>query len=187
MVKQLMLFAQQGSGERISVQPQGLIVEIVDMCRGTFDRKIDLELVPRGDLPQISGDATLLRHVFLGLLVNARDAVEAVAQPDERQHPETQLGRYIRLDVRDNGIGMNAEARQRLFEPIFLPRRWDRARGWVCRRLKPWCGSTAAGLPARERGRARHIVFCVFARLRGSGRARPRRISCLAAGATGRR
>ena len=119
MVKQLMLFAQQGSGERISIQPQGLIAEIVDMCRGTFDRKIDLELVPRGDLPQISGAATLLRHAFLGLLVNARDAVEAVAQPDERQHPETQLGRYIRLDVRDNGIGMNAEARQRLFEPFF--------------------------------------------------------------------
>lgn len=138
MVKQLMLFAQQGSGERISIQPQRLIAEIVDICRGTFDRKIDLELVPGSDLPQISGDATLLRHVFLGLLVNARDAVEAVAQPaerplkisialstemfasaEERQHPETQLGRYIRLDVRDNGIGMNVEARQRLFEPFF--------------------------------------------------------------------
>lgn len=72
------------------------------------------------DLPLVMAQPTPLRRLLLNLIVNARDAC------DEQQHgsivittAERELGGVpcIVLSVRDNGKGMSAATRQRVFTP----------------------------------------------------------------------
>ena len=69
------------------------------------------------DLPLIWGSADQLELVFLNLLVNAWHAMPAggsimiQADASDAQH--------VRLTFSDSGIGMSAEALERIFEPFF--------------------------------------------------------------------
>ena len=138
MVKQLMLFSRRGVYGRKPVGAQDLIAGVVEMCRGTFDRKISIEL-EKADTPlRVWGDADQLRQVFLALFINARDALEEVRrqkerspwirvelsapryeESDELKYPEAALGRYLRVEVSDNGEGMNPAVQERIFEPFY--------------------------------------------------------------------
>ena len=70
-----------------------------------------------------------LQQMLLNLVMNARDAlpfggriyvegaVETVAAAPG--HPAIEPGTYVRLRVRDNGVGMSPETQAHLFEPFF--------------------------------------------------------------------
>jgi len=72
-------------------------------------------------LPRISGDAVQLQQVLVNLLINGADAMEGVR--DRPRRLEVQTGAdgsdRIRIDVADQGQGLDAETRGRLFEPFF--------------------------------------------------------------------
>ena len=72
-------------------------------------------------LPLIVGDRVQMQQVILNLLRNASDAMGQVEdRPRElliKTEPDTP-GR-VRLAVRDVGIGLGAEAKDRLFEPLY--------------------------------------------------------------------
>jgi len=78
------------------------------------------------DLPQIPGDATQLRQLFINLINNAFEAFEAVngsgtvtlrarfAEAHDIGEPA-----HIVVDVQDDGPGMSEEATERIFSPFF--------------------------------------------------------------------
>lgn len=79
----------------------------------------------------VRADRAQLEQVLLNLCVNARDAmpsggelrirVSNVTYDSElpaRPQP-VPPGRYVRLEIRDRGVGMNEDVRSRLFEPFF--------------------------------------------------------------------
>ena len=138
MVKQLMLFSERARYEHQSVEFSNLLEGIVEMCRNTFDRKIEIVLAAAAPGLRVRGDAGQLRQAFLNLLINARDALTNGAggkdqqpristavstlrfqSPDEIRHLQARLGHYIRVEVRDNGAGMSAAVKDRIFEPFF--------------------------------------------------------------------
>ena len=146
MVDQLMLFS---SSNRVldtePIQVERILSDTLEMGRKTFDRKIVLiNEIPR-DLLLISGDITQLEQVFLNLLLNARDAVEEsnASSPSIRMAvnmvsfedealPADLVSRqrnYLRIDVIDNGMGMNEETQQRVFEPFFTTKEVDKGTG----------------------------------------------------------
>jgi signal transduction histidine kinase len=81
------------------------------------------------DLPPVRLGPGQFDQIVLNLAVNARDAMPKGGQlavladvVTERQLPgERRPGtsRYVRLRVRDSGIGMSAEVQERAFEPFF--------------------------------------------------------------------
>ncbi len=82
-------------------------------------------------LPSIQGDAAAVEQIVVNLVVNARDAVARggtvklnvtvcdFATAAEARHAQGAAGRYIALQIADNGSGIPPEVLPRIFEPFF--------------------------------------------------------------------
>jgi len=75
------------------------------------------------DLPKIRGDSTQLEQVFLNLIANAKDAMEASKRKKELTI-RTSLIRHsgwndIEIAFQDTGAGIAEENREKIFEPFF--------------------------------------------------------------------
>ena len=78
---------------------------------------IKINLVERENVPQILGDAQVLRSVFNNLLSNAMQAMETTGgninmtiSPDEK---------FVKIQVADKGVGISEENLSKIFEPYF--------------------------------------------------------------------
>ena len=78
---------------------------------------IKINLVERENVPQIMGDAEVLRSVFNNLLTNAMQAMETTGgninmtiTPDEN---------FVKIEVADRGVGISEENLSKIFEPYF--------------------------------------------------------------------
>jgi PAS domain S-box-containing protein len=91
---------------------------------------IDFELAD--GLPSLEASSVQLEQVLLNLVVNACDAIvetrepgtvtictalEQIDEPAEDFH--SPAGRYVRVSVKDDGVGMDEQTRERMFEPFF--------------------------------------------------------------------
>ncbi len=146
MIEQLMVFSRsEGVAKPKSIQIQKILSDTMAIGRKTFDRKITLVDEVSGNLPLVSGDSTQLDQVFLNLLLNARDAVEERNATSPSIHIEANTvsiekenlpadllshqSDYIRVNITDDGIGMNEETQQRIFEPFFTTKDVDKGTG----------------------------------------------------------
>jgi PAS domain S-box-containing protein len=133
LVEQLLAFAGKKPATARPVDLAALTGELVRYTRKIPGApvRIDTALDP---VPPVEADATQLRQLVLNLLVNAveatrdtgrrvvvrtstvTDAAAAAPSPlvEARQAP-----RYARLEVSDEGVGMDAETRTRIFDPFF--------------------------------------------------------------------
>ncbi len=130
LVRQLLLF---GRKEPLSLETLSLNSVIMDM-KGLISRtlregiELILELSP--DLYPIKANRSHLEQILMNLVMNAKDAMpeggkllirtENVRLTDENLvHPEAYPGEFVRLIVKDTGIGMSPEVKERIFEPFF--------------------------------------------------------------------
>lgn len=74
-----------------------------------------------GDLPLVRGDRIQLQQVILNLLLNASDAMRGVEDRprDLTVRTEREEGDRVRLLVRDAGVGIHPQSRDRLFDPFY--------------------------------------------------------------------
>lgn len=120
IVQTFLAMARQRPPERTRVDLNGLVRGALDLAGyglRTADIMVTADLC--GDMPEVIGDADQLAQVLLNLIVNAQHAL--ADHPGERRLTLTtrRQGDSIRLSVRDNGPGVSAEARRRVFEPFY--------------------------------------------------------------------
>ena len=108
-----------------------LLRDLDKMLRWLIGKNIELVTRLTDDLGSVKADAGRIGQVILNLAVNARDAMPsggkltidtANVEVDEvfaRAHIGVSPGRYVRLSVRDTGVGMTPEVKERVFEPFF--------------------------------------------------------------------
>jgi PAS domain S-box-containing protein len=131
MVRQLMLFARpQDNANRTPFDVVEAARRIVDMCRSTFDRKIQIELAP-AEIPSVLGNSGQIEQVLLNVCLNARDALlqSERAEPHLRVEFSVPSAETVCVTVSDNGVGMTEAVRARMFEPFFTTKDVGRGTG----------------------------------------------------------
>jgi two-component system NtrC family sensor kinase len=117
IVRKLSLFARQAPAKREPLNLSRVVREgmflIEPRCR---KEGIELSLDLNDNLPDVVGDAGQLTQVLLNLVVNAIQAMS----PGGALVVATEQGeRGVRLRVSDDGVGIPAEVRARIFEPFY--------------------------------------------------------------------
>jgi signal transduction histidine kinase/PAS domain-containing protein len=135
LCRQMLAYAGKASFalERVGL---GYLVEgMASLLKTAVSYKAVLRLDLESVLPSIEADPDQLRQVVMSLVMNASEAIGdrggsitvsvgstlcdaeflRMAELEEKLAP----GRYVRLEVTDTGIGMDAETQARIFEPFF--------------------------------------------------------------------
>jgi signal transduction histidine kinase len=135
LTAQMLTFAGRGAVEREAVELGKVVREVLALCHGALgDLQVDTGQIA-GDLPTVFADSAQVRQLIMNLVVNAVEALtdqsEGLAisvREVERTTEELReltvdaskgAGRFVELQVRDEGCGMDAETMARIFDPFF--------------------------------------------------------------------
>ncbi len=137
LTRQLVAFSKRQIVEPRIVDLNRLTFQLDGMLRRLLGEDIELALVPETGLWPVRADPGGLEQVLINLTVNARDAMPhggrltittrnaSLSEALEDAGSELPPGDYAVLSVADNGIGMSAETRARLFEPFYTTKGID--------------------------------------------------------------
>ncbi|MEN5031409.1 ATP-binding protein [Pseudomonas sp. Ps21-P2] len=122
----LRAFARRGEDKG-----QASLTKAVEAALQLLAARLDnasLELHQQIDDVELEIDQTRLEQILVNLIGNALDAMQAQPLPILWLEGDVFEGRY-RLRVRDNGHGIDAEARKHLFEPFFTTKPGEQGLG----------------------------------------------------------
>jgi PAS domain S-box-containing protein len=139
LTKQLLGFARGGKYQVKPINPNEVLLKTSSMF-GRAKKEIQIH----HDLPQdvwpIEADQGQVEQVLLNLYVNAWQAMpgggdlwiktENVTLAEKDPMPyNIRPGRYVKISVRDTGVGMDEATRKRIFEPFFTTKEMGRGTG----------------------------------------------------------
>jgi PAS domain S-box-containing protein len=128
IVADMLAFSHRSNAEFSPVS----IIELLDSAiriaatdydlKKTYDfKKITINREYDPDLPDVACDRTEIEQVLLNLIKNAAHAMADTKSSTEQRITLRTIddGEYARIEVEDNGPGMEEETRRRVFEPFF--------------------------------------------------------------------
>ncbi|MBP0447286.1 response regulator [Roseomonas sp. SSH11] len=132
VTRRLLAFARRGELRSVAVDIPELLNGLREVLTHTIGPNIQVRIEASPTLPKALTDPGQLETVLVNLAVNARDAmaprgggdlVLSAAVEDNRAGPGSLPslgpGAYLRLDVTDTGMGMDATTLSRAGEPFF--------------------------------------------------------------------
>jgi signal transduction histidine kinase/streptogramin lyase len=132
LTRQLLAFSRKQTVERKPVELNRTVAELRNLLARLVDNRVELVVTPSGGDVTVLADPGQLQQVLMNLAVNARDAMPGggVIEIETGMEPDPENGRMMgRLTVRDSGVGMTEEVRQRIFEPFFTTKESGRGTG----------------------------------------------------------
>jgi PAS domain S-box-containing protein len=137
LTQQLLAFSRRQVVRPQLVDVNAELGRLQRLLRGTLGEDVRLLVDLAPDLPSVWIDPAQLQQVIVNLAVNARDAMPqggeltlktglarppgSIASNGDGDQP------WVRLQVRDSGVGMSAEVLGHLFEPFFTTK--ERGKG----------------------------------------------------------
>ncbi|HUJ89166.1 MAG TPA: ATP-binding protein [Syntrophorhabdales bacterium] len=142
LVKQILAFSRKSEGKRKQISLAPLIHETYALLRSSLPTTIQMPLaITTGD-DYVLADSTQLQQVLMNLATNAADAMRkeggqltiglsSVTFPRGSLLPDPDMapGTYVKLAVKDTGMGMTEDVRQRIFEPFFTTKEIGKGTG----------------------------------------------------------
>jgi two-component system cell cycle sensor histidine kinase/response regulator CckA len=139
LTKQLLGFAKGGKYQVQPINPNEVLEKTSSMF-GRTKKEIRIHLKLRQEVWRVEADQGQVEQVLLNLYVNAWQAMpgggnlyletENVTFEESPLKPyNLRPGRYVKISVRDTGVGMDEATRKRIFEPFFTTKEMGRGTG----------------------------------------------------------
>ena len=131
LVAQMLAFSRGEVSESHSIDLAAVLRESLRMLRPILPSTIELVPDIRQDTPRVSGNEVQIQQIVLNLCINARDALsEGGSITLGLSHRPTLqatcaschvdfAGEFVEIAVGDDGPGISAQDRERIFEPFF--------------------------------------------------------------------
>jgi two-component system, LuxR family, sensor kinase FixL len=121
LIERLWDLFRRGERERKPVDMNHTIMEVLRILHSELDQHgvaVAVRLAPQ--LPAVTGDGIQLQQVLLNLIVNAIDAMHAIAADERRLVVQTARidADHIQVWITDSGTGIAVPDLQRIFEPF---------------------------------------------------------------------
>ena len=152
LTQRLLAFARRQDLNPAAVDVPALVEGMSDLLRRSLGPMVRVETSFARVLPRARVDAHQLEMAILNLAVNARDAMAddgllliGAAEVSVGEGAGLEPGRYLRVEVTDDGCGMDADTLARANEPFFTTKGVGKGTGLGL--------SMAQGLAAQSGGR----------------------------------
>ena len=135
LTRQLLSYAGRTPVERIPLDLSAQVGEVTALLRRSLRPSVSLCFDLADSLPAVEVDPGQLQQVIMNLVRNAADALGSESGTITLRTGLARLERaelaalvagaglepgvYVRLEISDDGCGMDAETRERLFDPFF--------------------------------------------------------------------
>jgi CheY-like chemotaxis protein len=131
LTNQLLAYARGGKYWPTNISLSEFVEETLPMIQQKIGPAIGVKTNLSNDILNVEADMTQMHMVLSAVLINAAEAIEGQGQIiirtsnkeiDEgiaKYNPGLKPGRYSCLTVQDNGKGMDAETKRKIFEPFF--------------------------------------------------------------------
>ena len=121
VILRLRNFFKATGGEKTSLKINEVVEGIVLLVRHELDRNhvlLTTDLSER--LPIVQGDSVQLQQVLLNLILNAADALaDVIDRPRELIIVTRPESGGLRVEVKDNGVGIEQEKLESIFQPFY--------------------------------------------------------------------
>jgi two-component system cell cycle sensor histidine kinase/response regulator CckA len=131
LTQQLLAFSRKQMLQPRVLDMNTVVRDAEQILRRLIGENISMAVELETSLGQVRADPGQLAQVLINLAVNARDAMPQGGQlaiesanrdfsaGETRKYRGLKEGRYVALQVRDSGVGMDEETKTRIFEPFF--------------------------------------------------------------------
>jgi PAS domain S-box-containing protein len=128
LTTQLLAFSRKQALDFRIVNLNRIVSETEGMLRRLIREDVSLEVIRCSELGYVKADSGQIAQVIMNLAINARDAMPAggtlVIETANQEIPEGMQspvppGSYVKVTVRDSGMGMDQQTQAHIFEPFF--------------------------------------------------------------------
>lgn len=184
LVRQMLVFTKRHEGRPENISICQVIDEVIDMASKSIPKNIRFSLGNMEKNAQVYMDHTQLTQVLLNLIVNAKDAIGdrqrgrifidvqiiSVDKNLKRHYLLNDTGRYVKIEVTDNGCGMSKEILPKIFDPFFSTKQKGTAKGTglglsITYNIIKNAGGASRCSPRREK--ARSSAYCCLSQRSG--------------------
>jgi len=157
ITQRLLSFARRGELRAMPIASDDLLINLREVLAHTLGTTITVNLAVQPGLPALLADRPQLETAIINLGTNARDAMPnggvLTLSADSEQlgagghHPAGLApGDYVRLEVSDNGTGMDDETLARVSEPFFTTKPQGQGTGLGVAMAKGFAEQSGGGL-----------------------------------------
>jgi two-component system, cell cycle sensor histidine kinase and response regulator CckA len=142
VVKQLLTFSRQDNAKKVPLEISTVVKDSIKLIRSSIPANIDIRQRLCDNVDTIVANPTQINQLLINLCSNATDAMPSaggmvtielrnVCLKKDSGSVDLGLkpGRYIKLMVRDNGVGMEKKILNRIFEPYFTTKEVGKGTG----------------------------------------------------------
>lgn len=141
LVNQILTLSKKSDQEMVPVSLQNVVNEVLELCRSTILKNIDLRHDINEDCSPVMANPTQIHQILMNLITNAYHAVEkrngsiSVGLKQASKLKEIELEgasdstEFAILTVSDTGVGIDAEIIEKIFDPYFTTKKVGKGTG----------------------------------------------------------